>query len=108
MRSAERSKTRYASASKALWFALLLINPSAFAEVYSGRVVGITDGDTIIVLHNGKGEKVRLNGIDCPERRQAFGTRARQFTSGLAFGKEITLRVTGRDRYGAAEPNFSR
>jgi micrococcal nuclease len=40
-----------------------------------------------------------MKGIDCPERRQAFGTRARQFTSSLAFGKEVTVIVAGRDRY---------
>jgi micrococcal nuclease len=43
-------------------------------------VVGISDGDTISVMHNGRAEKIRLNGIDCPEKRQAFGQLAKQFT----------------------------
>ncbi len=67
---------------------------------FSGKVVGVIDGDSIRVLRNGKAEQVRLQGIDCPERKQAFGTRARQFTSEMVFGKEATVWETGRDRYG--------
>jgi micrococcal nuclease len=87
------------TSSKTFCLALLFIASFAYPENLSGRVVGSTDGDTINVLHNGKAEKIRLNGIDSPERRQAFGTRARQFTSSLAFRKEVTVRVTGKDRY---------
>ncbi len=67
---------------------------------FSGKVVGITDGDTIRVMHNGRAERIRLWGIDCPESRQPFGTRARQFTSDLAFGKVVTVLVRDVDRYG--------
>jgi endonuclease YncB( thermonuclease family) len=70
------------------------------AESFSGKVVGITDGDTIRVVRGGKAEPVRLHGVDCPETRQAFGTRARQFTSRLAFGKQVTVQVRDVDRYG--------
>src|SRR5688500_17714793 len=63
------------------------------------RVVGISDGDTISVLHDGKAEKIRLNGIVCSEKRQAFGQRAKQFTSKLAFGKDVTVRTLGHDKY---------
>jgi len=67
---------------------------------FTGKVVGVTDGDNITVLHNGQGEKIRLHGIDCPEKGQAFGTVAKQFTSALAFGKEVTVTVYDTDRYG--------
>ncbi len=67
---------------------------------FSGAVVGVSDGDTITVLHNGKGERIRLHGIDCPEKRQAFGNRAKQFTSTLVFGNTVTVQVLDRDRYG--------
>ena len=80
------------SVSKALCLALLVISCQVHAEDFRGRVVGITDGDTISVLQDGRREKIRLYGIDCPEKRQAFGTRARQFTSSLAFGKEVTVK----------------
>ena len=67
---------------------------------FSGRVAGVLDGDTIEVLREGKPVRVRLHGIDCPERRQAFGTVARKFTSERAFGKTVTVLVRDRDRYG--------
>ena len=54
------------------------------AADFSGRVVGISDGDTITVLHKGQGEKIRLYGIDAPEKGQAFGNRAKQFVSAMA------------------------
>ena len=44
--------------------------------------------------------KIRLYGIDCPEQRQAFGTRAKQFTSDLVFGKNVNVETVDVDRYG--------
>ena len=67
---------------------------------WTGKVVGVSDGDTITVMHHGKGEKIRLYGIDCPEKRQAFGKRAKQFTSGMVFGKNVEVRPVTIDRYG--------
>ena len=63
-------------------------------------MVGVSDGDTITVLAGTAQVKVRLNGIDCPERAQAFGAKARQLTAELAFGKRVTVRPSGHDRYG--------
>ncbi len=63
-------------------------------------MVGVSDGDTITVLHNGKGERIRLHGNDCPQKRQAFGKRAKQLTSNLVFGKTVTVQVVDLDRYG--------
>lgn len=68
----------------------LLASVSLAAEPYQGKVIGISDDDTITVLHDGKQTKIRLYGIDTPERRQAFGNRAKQFTSGQVFGKTVT------------------
>jgi len=64
------------------------------------KVVGITDGDTIKVLVDNKPVKVRLAEIDCPEARQAFGTKAKQYTADLAFGKSVRIITKGKDRYG--------
>jgi endonuclease YncB( thermonuclease family) len=69
------------------------------ADSFSGTVAGISDGDTIRVMRDGKAERVRLWGIDCPEGHQAFGARAKQFTSDLAFGKEVTVQIKDVDRY---------
>jgi endonuclease YncB( thermonuclease family) len=73
---------------------------AAAAEDFRAPVVGITDGDTITILRNGRPEALRLHGIDAPEKGQAFGNLAKRFTSGLAFGRSVTVRVRGRDRYG--------
>ena len=51
-------------------------------------------------MHHGKGERIRLYGIDCPEKRQAFGKRAKQFTSNMVFGKVVEVRPVTMDRYG--------
>jgi micrococcal nuclease len=67
---------------------------------WEGKVVGVADGDTITVLHEGKGEKVRLYGIDCPEKRQDFGQKARQFTSNMVFGKIVEVNTFDTDQYG--------
>jgi micrococcal nuclease len=77
----------------------LLLGLSAHAEEFTGKVVGVSDGDTIKVLRAGKQVRVRLSGIDCPEKRQAFGKRAKRFTSDLVFAKTVTVKVMDIDRY---------
>ena len=69
-------------------------------KTWSGLVVGVIDGDTISVLHDGKGEKIRLYGIDTPEDHQAFGKKAKQFTSGMVYGKTVKVETKDTDRYG--------
>ena len=64
-----------------------------------GRVVRVRDGDSIVVIRGGVGIEVRLDGIDCPELAQAFGRKAKSFTSNLAFGKTVRLVGKGKDRY---------
>lgn len=83
------------------WLVLwaLLAGPAAAAE-FTGRVVGVTDGDTITVLHAHQSETVRLLGVDAPEKRQAYGDRARRFMAELAFDRTVTVRTDGRDRNG--------
>ncbi len=83
-----------------LFISFALLASQTLAADFTGRVVGVSDGDTITVLHNGKGERIGLHGIDCPEKRQAFGNRAKQFTSKLVFGNTVTVQVMDRDRYG--------
>jgi hypothetical protein len=84
------------------WLALivtLLVLPQP-CWAWTGKVVGIADGDTITVLHETRPEKIRLYGIDCPEKRQAFGKNAKWFTSKMAFGKTVDVEPINRDRYG--------
>ncbi|RYY35004.1 MAG: nuclease [Sphingobacteriaceae bacterium] len=65
------------------------------------KVVKIKDGDTIELLSTDlKTTTVRLSGIDCPEKAQAFGNAAKQYTALLCFGQNVKLQVDDTDRYG--------
>jgi endonuclease YncB( thermonuclease family) len=75
-----------------------LAGSSPVAE-FSGKVIGVSDGDTITVLRERSPVKIRLHGIDCPETGQDFGARAKSFTSELGFGEIVTVRPVGVDRY---------
>jgi len=72
---------------------------AVLASDFSGSVVSVLDGDTIEVLHNTHPERVRLSGIDCPEKGQAFGNRAKQAASALVFGRDVILQTHGQDKY---------
>jgi endonuclease YncB( thermonuclease family) len=80
-----------------LFLAHLLTFP-AFAN-FSGPVVSILYGDTIEVLNGHHTNRIRLSGIDCPEKGQAFGQRAKQAASQLVLGKEGTVQTHGHDKY---------
>ncbi|MCI0660099.1 MAG: thermonuclease family protein [Acidobacteria bacterium] len=74
----------------------------------TGRVVGVSDGDTITVLDAGNRQhKIRLDGIDAPESRQAFGTRSKQSLSELVFGQTVTVAGSKTDRYGRTVGNVA-
>ena len=76
------------------------IESSGIYRGISGPVISVLDGDTLEVLHNNRAERIRLSGIDCPEKSQAFGKKAKHAASALAFGKEVTLQTHGHDKYG--------
>ncbi len=81
-------------------FVLLLAAPVSSAE-YAGKVIGITDGDTLTLLTPDKQQiKVRLAEIDTPESGQPFGSKAKEALSALAFGRQARVAVVDRDRYG--------
>jgi micrococcal nuclease len=65
-----------------------------------GPVVSVLDDDTIEVLHNQHPERVRLSGIDCPEKGQAFGNNAKQAASALVFGRDVILQTHGQNKDG--------
>jgi len=75
----------------------ILLSTSTFTAL----VIGVTDGDTIVVLTGDKEQiKIRLVGIDCPEYKQDFGYKAKQATSNLCFNKEVRIEKSGVDQYG--------
>jgi endonuclease YncB( thermonuclease family) len=66
-----------------------------------GRVIGVTDGDTVKVLDVNKVEyKIRLAGIDAPEKDQPFGQRSKQSLSNAVMGKLVRVEWSKQDRYG--------
>ncbi len=67
---------------------------------FEGRVVEIVDGDTVGVMHDGRAERIRLNGIDAPEKRQAFGRRAQDYLGEMIFQQTVRVVVRSKDRYG--------
>jgi endonuclease YncB( thermonuclease family) len=86
--------------AKSLLFLFLVLWPS-ICLAWTGDVVGVADGDTITVLKDKTPVKIRLYGIDCPEKGgQAFGKKARQFTSKMVFRKLVEIKPVDKDRYG--------
>ena len=67
---------------------------------FTGQCVGVTDGDTITVLYGNTPVRIRLQGIDAPESKQAFGTQSKKGLSDMVFGKVVLVKSTGKDRYG--------
>ncbi|MEE9595842.1 MAG: thermonuclease family protein [Acidiferrobacterales bacterium] len=79
---------------------LLLWPYPASADTLTGKVVKITDGDTLYVLDaNSQQHKIRLAGIDAPERKQAYGLASRKHLASTVAGKQVTIEYHKRDRY---------
>jgi endonuclease YncB( thermonuclease family) len=80
--------------------ALLLLSPVLPADTLTGTVVKVVDGDTVYILDASKARhKIRLAGIDAPERRQAFGTKSKEYLRDLVAGEVIDVEWHKRDRY---------
>lgn len=80
-----------------LWFVAL----TAQGAELEGKVVGVSDGDTVTVLDASKTQhKIRVAGIDAPEKGQDFGQRSKESLSALVFGKAVRLEWSKEDRYG--------
>lgn len=89
-----------------MWIAFFIVaachcNPAQTEPAFiSGYVISIADGDTFTMLTGNKKQvRIRLYGIDCPEKKQAFGTVARQALSRLVFNKQVKARQMDIDRY---------
>lgn len=77
-----------------------LISISANANALQGKVISVSDGDTITVLDSKNEQyKVRVSGIDAPEKKQPFGQRSKEHMGQLVFGKQVDVEWNKRDRY---------
>lgn len=88
------------AALRAAFVALLLALAGPAWADFRGRVIAVHDGDSLTVLVERTQYRVRLAEIDAPEHHQAFGTRAKQALSELAYGREVLVVERGQDRYG--------
>ena len=80
---------------------LFFLYSQVYAQTLTGKIIGIKDGDTVVIIDaNNIQTTLRLAEVDCPEKAQAFGTKAKQFTSNAVYLKQIKYEVTDTDRYG--------
>lgn len=87
--------------SKAQMLGGLQINKlEAAVNYYRGKVISVTDGDTIKILVDSRQIKVRLAEIDAPEKSQDYGMKSKQFLGNLVFGKVVRVKEVDWDRYG--------
>ena len=83
-----------------LLLAVVLTAPAA-AERLTGRIIHVADGDTVTLLTAQKESvRIRLSGIDAPEKRQPFGTRSKEKMAACAYGKNAVVETHKKDRYG--------
>ena len=79
---------------------ITFVTSTADADI-SGKVVAVTDGDTIKILDNNNVQhKIRLTGIDAPEKAQPFGNASRKHLALMVAGKNVRIETSKRDRYG--------
>nr|DAW70944.1 MAG TPA: nuclease-like protein [Caudoviricetes sp.] len=78
---------------------LLILTPLISLTAEQSKVIKISDGDTITVLNSKEQTKVRLYGIDAPEKKQDYGQRSKQFLASLIAGQMVEVEPKGKDRY---------
>lgn len=93
-----RALTFYSCAVSIMLTALLAL--PCQARVLEGRVIGISDGDTLTLRAGQNNYKIRLAQIDAPEKKQAYGQRSKVSLSELAFGQNVIADIETKDKYG--------
>lgn len=96
---ASKAEIRRVMRRAAILIAALLFIPG-FSFAWIGKVVGVINGDTLEVLRQGRAVRIRLYGVDCPEKRQDFGQKANRFASSKVFGARVRVKPNAKDRYG--------
>jgi endonuclease YncB( thermonuclease family) len=84
---------------KNLIFCIFLVPSVCFADLMTGEVVAVADGDTIKILSEGVQHKIRLSGIDAPEKSQLFGNQSKQSLADMVFRKTVAVEYNKRDKY---------
>ena len=84
----------------ALILLLFCLSTPSHSEAIKGEVTRVIDGDTIVIEHRHHPLRIRLCGIDAPEKKQAYGDRAKEELSELCASKHVTVIISQKDRYG--------
>lgn len=80
---------------------IFIIISASYAQKFQVKVVGISDGDTFTAINRDKLQlKIRIYGIDAPEKKQDYGQKAKQVLSDCIFGKVVTIDVQSQDGWG--------
>jgi micrococcal nuclease len=79
---------------------LCIISAASDETKFSGKILTVKDGDSVIIMHNDRPEELRLSGIDCPEKDQPFGDEATKTTTAICFDKQVNVTAHGPDKYG--------
>ena len=96
-----RETLSFSSVKYLLAFAFAFLLGVLHAETLSGKVINVADGDTITILDSTNQQlKIRLAGIDAPEKAQDFGQRSKEHLSGLVQGQQVIVETTKKDKYG--------
>lgn len=72
------------------------------AQRFTGLVVNVVDGDTVMVIREGAARPVQLVGVDCPELKQPYGKQAKRYAAQLALNQEVTVKEEGPGTEGLA------
>lgn len=80
---------------------LLLLSVSVYCKTITGKIIGVSDGDTVTLLDStNTRHRIRLDAIDAPESGQAYGKKSKQYLSDLIFGKVVSIEYKKKDQYG--------
>jgi micrococcal nuclease len=83
-----------------LFLVMLFVTTVTTAQTFTARVTRVKDGDTFVVVDSlQKEHTIRLQGVDCPEKKQAYGSEATEFTTKAILGKTIVVKVVNIDKY---------
>lgn len=85
---------------KKILFLLFIFPLLTSAHTLKGKIVRVSDGDTVVLLDsNNKQHKIRLDGIDAPEKGQAYGNKSKEYLSSLIAGKTVIVEYEKKDMY---------
>ena len=91
---------KFVSLLLVFFFSVVACNDFTFSNIYEGKVVKVLDGDSLIILQQGKEVRIRLAEIDAPEHGQAMWKKSKQALESYVAGKNIVVEVFDKDQYG--------